>query len=240
MTILSIITVVFNDSRALENTLLNFREKLSNGIEIIVVDGKSTDGTVEVIKKYESIITKWISEVDSGIYDAMNKGLKIATGKYILHINAGDRLSLDASAMLSLLTCDKDVVIGNVSYDDKKFFRPSPKLQIVKNCIHHQGAFYKRNMLLDIGGYDTRFKILADYDLNIKLIESGVSICAVNNEISICTRGGISDLPKIKNYIEEIRVRNKNYHSGCVVYLLNVATLMRFFYKYFMKKILSC
>ena len=89
----SIITITFNAVHWIEQTILNVLGQSYPNIEYIIIDGGSTDGTVDIIKRYESSITYWVSEPDKGIYDAMNKGLKQATGDYVWFVNAGDSLS---------------------------------------------------------------------------------------------------------------------------------------------------
>jgi glycosyltransferase involved in cell wall biosynthesis len=88
--VLSVITIVYNNARDIDRTLLSVLNQIYDGIEYIVVDGASNDGTLEIIKRYESRIAKLISEKDKGIYDAMNKGLALATGDYVIFMNSGD------------------------------------------------------------------------------------------------------------------------------------------------------
>ena len=90
--VFSIITITYNASRWVESTILNVLSQSYPNIEYIVIDGGSTDGTVDIIKQYASGISYWVSEPDKGIYDAMNKGLEKATGDYVWFINAGDSL----------------------------------------------------------------------------------------------------------------------------------------------------
>ena len=87
---ISIVTVVFNDKKGLEKTIKNVSSQTYNNIEYIIIDGGSTDGTVDVIKKYESKISHWISEPDESHFDATNKGVDLATGQWINIMNAGD------------------------------------------------------------------------------------------------------------------------------------------------------
>ncbi len=86
----SIVTVVYNDAKGLEKTIKSVINQTYKNVEFIIIDGGSTDGTVEIIKKYEDYIDYWVSEEDKGIYDAMNKGIKAATGTWINFMNAGD------------------------------------------------------------------------------------------------------------------------------------------------------
>ena len=87
----TVVTVVFNDAAHIESTMLSVIGQTYKNIEYIVIDGKSNDGTTDLIKRYSDKITKWISEPDKGIYDAMNKGLALATGDYVIFMNSGDK-----------------------------------------------------------------------------------------------------------------------------------------------------
>jgi glycosyltransferase involved in cell wall biosynthesis len=86
----SIITIVFNGIDTLEKTILSITNQTYPNIEYIIVDGASTDGTIDLIKAHSNVITRWISEPDKGLYDAMNKGIDLATGDYLWFINSGD------------------------------------------------------------------------------------------------------------------------------------------------------
>ena len=111
----SIITITYNAVRLVEQTLLNVLSQSYPNIEYIVIDGGSTDGTVDIIRRYESGLAYWVSEPDKGIYDAMNKGLQKATGDYVWFINAGDTL------------CSSDTV--HQSFIPKRAIAPSYDLQ---------------------------------------------------------------------------------------------------------------
>ena len=118
----SIITITYNAVRLVEQTLLNVLSQSYPNIEYIVIDGGSTDGTVDIIKRYESGLAYWVSEPDKGIYDAMNKGLQKATGDYVWFINAGDSLcsSDTVQSVVSRLQKRKtlpDIIYGGGRWD---------------------------------------------------------------------------------------------------------------------------
>src|SRR5574344_362751 len=119
---ISIITIVYNDLKHIESTMLSVLNQTYQNIEYIVIDGASVDGTVEVIKKYAERLSYWVSEKDRGIYDAMNKGLRAATGDFVWFINSGDQV-YDPATVENLVACidnDTDVVYGeNVLIDDQ-------------------------------------------------------------------------------------------------------------------------
>lgn len=117
---LSVITVVFNRKADLEKTIESIRSQTYSNIEYIVVDGKSSDGTVDVIKKFadQNIIHKWISEKDRGLYDAMNKGLEMASGDYFWFMNAGDEIFSDITVQDFFTISNADVFYGDAMIVD--------------------------------------------------------------------------------------------------------------------------
>lgn len=119
---ISIITIVFNDITHITSTILSVINQTYSNIEYIVIDGNSTDGTVDIIKKYADKINYWVSEKDSGIYDAMNKGLKAATGDFVWFINSGDQIhdNNTIEKFISKIDDKTDVVYGeNVLINDE-------------------------------------------------------------------------------------------------------------------------
>lgn len=117
---ISVITVVYNGQDLLEGTILSVINQSYTHIEYVIIDGKSKDKTVDIIKKYESNIDKWISESDKGLYDAMNKGLKMATGDFVIFMNAGDHFS-DNNVLKSVFSKydnETDVLYGEVMMVD--------------------------------------------------------------------------------------------------------------------------
>src|ERR1700761_5977921 len=107
---LSVITIVYNNVRDIERTMLSVLDQSYQNIEYIIVDGASTDGTLDIIKKYGNRIARLISEKDEGIYDAMNKGLAAATGDYVLFMNSGDEFhSADTVSVVFAIADDADI-----------------------------------------------------------------------------------------------------------------------------------
>lgn len=118
---ISVITVVYNGQDFLEGTIQSVIDQTYNNIEYLVIDGKSKDKTVDIIKQYESNISNWISEPDKGLYDAMNKGLKLATGDFVLFMNAGDEFS-DSKVLETIFSKydeETDVLYGEVMMVDE-------------------------------------------------------------------------------------------------------------------------
>lgn len=155
---LSIITVVYNDAANFEKTIDSIKSQHFNDYELVVIDGKSSDGTIDIIKKEEKNIQYWISETDLGIYDAMNKGIKAASGEYIHFLNAGDTYS-DPYALQDIFIDNKnyDAIYGEINLFDKNDMFLSQihardfTLENLKKygtgTLNHQALFIKKKIV---------------------------------------------------------------------------------------------
>jgi glycosyltransferase involved in cell wall biosynthesis len=206
--LVSIITVVFRDKDELERILKNVFTFDSADFEMIVIDGGSNDGTVELLQQWDRKVDYWLSEPDSGIYDAMNKGAKAATGTYLLHLNAGDRLKhLPVQDLSRAYREEIQVASFRVSLDDGKEFRPSsgPLLRF-QNTLHHQGTFYRRDTFPT---YNVQFKALADFDVNQRLALRHARMRIFDDVVASHAAGGISHSPVADS--EHLPIVFKNY-----------------------------
>jgi len=165
--LLSIITVVYNSAADLRKTIESVKPQHGANLQFIIIDGGSTDGTVELIKSHEDVVDCWISEPDRGIYDAMNKGIALSKGKYLLFLNAKDELVVNLSDIEEALSGDYVFVYGKanmleddrrVSYVKGKPLKSHRKL-ISGTPLCHQAIFYRRDQ---IGSYDLDYRIIAD------------------------------------------------------------------------------
>lgn len=164
----SIITVVYNGAKHLENTIKSVIALNYDNIEYIIIDGGSTDDTLDIIKGYAEHIDHWISEKDRGIYDAMNKGVKIATGQWINFMNAGDTFaSVDALSFFEDTALDADIIYGDaiILYPTfKTLLRTSPLVESWKRMpFCHQASFTKRN-LINNSPFNLAYKLSSDFD----------------------------------------------------------------------------
>lgn len=205
--LVTIITVVFNDAFNLMKTIESVLAIKNESIEYIVIDGGSTDGTVELLRRYNDRIDYWLSEKDSGIYDAMNKGIEFARGDYVYHLNIGDVVHRIPVALLANLPPNYAGLAACVRVGDKDLHKPSAGLLLrLKNTIHHQGCFYRRKSDLI---YDTQYRVYSDFDLNQRLIKSGQNFYLCCEIVAQHDQEGISNNPK---YFKEVyKIIHKNY-----------------------------
>lgn len=173
---ISIITINYNDAIGLEKTIVSVLNQSSTDLEYIIIDGNSTDGSKDVILKYQDKLTYWVSEPDNGIYNAMNKGINIATGDYLLFMNSGDVLVDDATILNG---CAEKLVEDIVAFDcflekdhtitGRRTHIEKPTLfYVYKNGFKHQSTFIKRSLFEKIGLYNESYKISGDYEFWIR------------------------------------------------------------------------
>ena len=199
--LISIVTVSYNAATTIEQTILSVINQDFEDFEYIIVDGGSTDGTVDIIKKYQDKITLWVSEPDRGIYDAMNKGIRLAKGEFIYFINAGDVLLELPTG--DLLSSSSSLIVFPVKLSSGAVFIPKVNYSLkIRNTLPHQGCFYKNSTELC---YDTNFKVFSDFCLNQRMYKQGKTIEVFNKPIiAYHDMGGISHDRKYSNEIFEV------------------------------------
>lgn len=217
----SIITVCLNSANTIRDTIESVINQTYQNIEYIIIDGGSTDGTIDIIREYEPCITKWVSEPDNGIYDAMNKGIKMATGEIIGIVNSDDYLELEAVRSVGdmyLVHQDGDVFHGRVriinNLNDIKYIIASAedvyKQNNFKMKIPHGGVFITKGCYLENGLYNVNYKIGADHDLLLRLIKSNKKFVFVNQVISNMRLGGVSSTKYKDTFIEHRDINIKH------------------------------
>ena len=218
---ITIVTITYNSERYLEQTITSVIEQTYTNREYIVVDGNSSDGTLDIIKKYESEIDNWISEPDNGIADAMNKGIDLATGDYILFLHSDDYL-VNSSVLerASEYLGDRfDIFFFQVLHDITGQNQVSSNRSLgwltnFKMGSCHQGQLCSRKLFQRIGKFDTSFKIDMDYDLILRAYRAGASCNSVNMPLAVMRLIGISSRTDWKSlrerFDEERRVHFKN------------------------------
>jgi glycosyltransferase involved in cell wall biosynthesis len=191
---LTIITVCFNAESTIRRCIQSIG--VNENVQYIVIDGASVDGTMEILKEYIDTIDVLVSEKDNGIYDAMNKGLSFAEGKFVTFLNADD--SYTANGLESMLTAlssspeDVDVFYGDwigVDSHGIKKLRNANHILKSKYSLCHQAIAAKRSIFIDTAGFNTKYKYCADFDLISLWVASGKIFKKISNcivEFSEC------------------------------------------------------
>jgi len=213
--LITVVTVVYNGEDFLEETILSVINQSYDNVEYIVIDGGSSDSTVDVIKKYNSVIDYWVSESDEGIYDAMNKGISSASGDWVNFMNAGDKFcSDDTLAKLPLLDNVKSPLLyGNkVQSEVTVFPMPEKKLRNGEIMACHQSMFFNLSLeYKDTVLYDISYKIYGDYELVNRLYLKFGNFFYTNQNIAIFQGGGISSLVSAQKRKDKYRALLKSY-----------------------------
>lgn len=195
---ISIITVTYNCVDILESTILSVLQQDYKNIEYIIVDGQSTDGTIDLVSTYETQITKFVSEKDSGIYDAMNKGLSLCTGDWVFFLNAGD-VFYDSHVLSQTFATDKlccDVCWGDyyARIMGKLVFKKC-NLPFYQNTQHyhgmgfsHQSVFVRAEWAKRMK-FDLSYRCCADYDMMMRLYKAGAKFHYLEQSIAIVVGG---------------------------------------------------
>ena len=238
---LSIITVCFNNKEGLIDTIQSIKKQSYRDFEFIIIDGGSTDGTLEIITQYKSLFSYWVSEKDNGIYHAMNKGIIQAKGDYCLFLNSGDYL-VDENVLSNVFSVcyDEDILYGNIikvkgkrkrviTYSEhltfSDFYRKEP-------VIHHQAAFINRELFSEFGFYRQDTHIIADWIFFFdSILKGNVSTKYINEIISIFDATGISNQKTKETSPNKI----KDIHLKRAILELNISKLVLIDYDKFYK-----
>ncbi|MDR3260119.1 MAG: glycosyltransferase [Fusobacteriaceae bacterium] len=212
---LSIITVNLNNREGLQKTIDSVVSQTFTDYEYIIIDGGSTDGSVDIIKQYEDKITYWVSEQDKGIYNAMNKGIMQAKGEYCLFLNSGDWLYND-NILNDLFSLDfnEDIIYGNEidiypdgTLKEVKFNRKISFGFLFINYLPHQASFFKRILFDKVGFYSENYKYNSDQEFYFKAIfKYECSFIHIDIYITYYDRSGISS--NKENHDELMRERD--------------------------------
>jgi glycosyltransferase involved in cell wall biosynthesis len=169
--VISVITVVYNGEKHLENTIKSVIDQSYNNIQYIIIDGGSTDNSLNIIQKYKDKINYWISEPDNGIYYAMNKGIDAVKGNWVNFMNVGDTFfdnNVLSELFLSFDYSDTDIIYGNVLLNldiGLSVRRPKPIKNIVKGMVFSHQSCFVRSELIKMTKFDTSYSISSDYNM---------------------------------------------------------------------------
>ena len=206
--LITVVTVVFNGEKFLEETILSVINQTYDNVEYIIIDGGSTDTTLDIIKRYEYAIDYWVSEKDKGIYDAMNKGIDLATGEWINFMNAGDLLLKVPDLLRS-----KDIVIiyGKAKIYGNKILKVKSIIKLDDfysgMAVCHQACFY-RNKVAKYIQYDTKYKICADQKMTALTLKYG-EVCYFDDVVVNYDMTGVSSSNQFEILKEKLRLNRE-------------------------------
>lgn len=217
----SIITVCLNSIKTIEQTICSVINQTYKNIEYIIIDGQSTDGTIDIIKKYEKHITRWISEPDKGIYDAMNKGISMATGEIIGIINSDDWYEQQAVEKVMEVFANEqtDVVYGKLKIVHANGYMSEAKngsleQMVYRMVIPHPTSFVKREVYEKFGTFDIQYKIVADYELYLRWYLKNVLMKQTDDVLAYFREGGFTT-DRAVECAEEVRQVSGFYAEKC-------------------------
>lgn len=243
----SIITVSYNAQDTIEDTIKSILRQKCHDYEYLVVDGFSRDDTLKIVGQYEGKFNgkmRWISEPDKGIYDAMNKGLQMANGKYVIFVNADDSLCKNILGVIKeIILCEDTppaIVYGDCIniYEDndrtlerirKSFSRIDNKTLIKGMGVVHQSMFTSNALFEKIGAFDLQFPIGADWDFLIRAVKSNAQLQYV--PLAVCRFRTVGISASIHNW-QRHRIRKKNrlykwVDAGLFMDVLNMKTMIQ-------------
>jgi len=217
--LLTIITCCYNSEKSIENCVKSVLKQITDDVEYLIIDGASTDNTLNILEKYSDKI-RIVSEKDSGIYNAMNKGIDKAQGKYIIFMNSDDKLRDGAlEVILNSVKTNRDCYYGDTETHYVAHGEDYSRIEIAEEDFHllnkgvyyyHQSFWCTKKCLLKIGKFQEQYKLAADWDLMYRLNSAGCSFEHVNFVIADYYHGGSSYKWHVwENHL--VRKNNKAY-----------------------------
>ena len=233
----SIIIATHNAGKSLNNTLSSILSQTNTDYEVIVIDGVSTDGSQTILKSYESKFGKklhWISEPDNGVYDAMNKGIEIATGEWLYFLGSGDYFidnEVLASVSGEINKYDADVIYGDIQWGETDIISHGKfsRARLVTLNMNHQTIFCKKTVFDKVGMFETKYQIAADYIFNMKWFnDRSIRNRYFHRIITVYDTTGISSVSKDPVFEKERAEITKKYFPA---YVILVSHVLVFFHR---------
>ena len=214
---ISIITVAFNSASTIGRTLESLRSQTDKRFESIVIDGGSIDDTMKIVESYSDVVSKSVSEKDKGIYDAMNKGIALTSGKYLAFLNSDDAYFPDTIANVIAFAerQNPEIIYGDMQKERQLGSEiltrnEKPDLQKMKETmgVFHPATFTKKECFDKLGNYDLRFKLAADYHWFLRAYLKGVKFEYLDKVLVKFSVGGASNF-SCETYREAIQIQEE-------------------------------
>lgn len=225
---LSIITIVYNNAAGIERTMLSVLNQTYTNIEYIIIDGASTDGTKEIVQKYGEHLTEFISEPDKGLYDAMNKGLNLATGDYVLFMNSGDEIyATETVAEVFASAPSADIYYGETEMFDENWKSLGQRRHRAPEHfdwhsfkfgmnVSHQAIYIKRSLTEP---FNLTYKYSSDIDWILRAAKKSSNIVNTHLYVAKYLVGGISKKKHLASLKERFKILSHYY--GFIPNLIN-------------------
>lgn len=236
---ISVITIVLNGNSLIEETILSVIKQDNINLEYIIIDGGSTDGTLEIIEKYKGSINKIVSERDGGIYQAINKGISLCSNSLIGLIHCGDRYKSNALSIVykTYLETDADVLYGDIEIREEnendfilKYLIADHRFLTKRMSIFHPSTFVKLSVYKNLGLYNCDYKTASDYDYFLRLFLQGYKFVYVPFILTTFLFGGISSQNFKLSLKQNYQIRKKQLGIiSAISYKLSTITIHLFF-----------
>ena len=221
---MSIITAVLNGREYIERALDSVYGQSYPAVEHVVIDGGSVDGTVDILKKHHDRLGFFVSEPDTGIYNAMNKGIRAATGDILFFLNADDQLCdpyvIDEVVLFFDQNPSLDIVYGNIVWDlgEQMFQEKQPSVitreLLARRTVFHQTVFAKKKVFESIGGFSEHYKVVGDYEWFLRVfLKHRFTYAYYDRDMAIVSTNGISNFTKWENERLSAMKRYFNYYE---------------------------
>lgn len=231
--IISIICPTYNVEDCIRDLIESILSQTSNAYELLIVDGSSKDSTIEIVKEYQGKL-RYVSEKDRGIYDAMNKGVDMATGEWLYFIGADDTLFSHTAieeVLPFLENKDADVVLCKINSSEYGIIGSEISRKLMfKNVVNHQGALYRKTVFANYR-YNLDYSISADYDLNCYVWKQGFNVQTTDVVFANHSFEGASGQANFKSYREEILIRRNYFKSIFINAFGYIYTILRYVYR---------
>lgn len=214
---LSVITVSFNSAKSIGNTLKSLSEQSSRDFESIVIDGNSSDGTQVIVRSFGDLVTTFVSEKDSGIYDAMNKGIARSQGQYVAFLNSDDAYFPKTIEWVKAFanSTDASIIFGNLQKERNlggevltRIEKPELELMPRTMGVFHPATFVKRELFEKMGCYDLRFKQAADYHWFLRAYLAKTEFHYLDKVLTKFSTGGVSNI-SCETYREAVTIQKE-------------------------------
>ncbi|WP_214660667.1 glycosyltransferase family 2 protein [sulfur-oxidizing endosymbiont of Gigantopelta aegis] len=222
---MTVVTVTYNAAKLIRSTIQSVLEQDYKNIEYIIIDGGSTDNTLNIVQEYEQSIDYWQSEPDSGVYDAMNKAIDKASGEWINFMNAGDSFckKTTLSEVAAHFDQEAELISGGIYYIDgnHREYRPPKDLSALQSSmLCHQSLFTKTHIMKKYK-FSLEFKIVSDYDFVLKCYHHHYHFKFLDFAIANFIAGGMAEMNPVRAKIEDMFVQSKYLENPYEIYNLN-------------------